>query len=425
MSSNLKFMEMNYREVPCNKEVSGGAFSQGIQDFSFTVGYPVSWIPSCTYFRMTCTIQNGGSLQPVFGDNIAFAENAANNLYGNVYFKAGQQDMSNIVSYSAQASMFKHRAFKPGALLNNVGASAYMLNAPFRQRQKLVDVLNGAEPDSGNVEYENIPGNHKNKVDIIFQPGGLGIWDYSNPMPSGEYRFTLNPTQNLLAAAQGNPFNPLNINNAIITVQDVKLYICTVRVTPELENMDFRANLPEYAICQKPATGLTSTLDFQVPPSTYMLGFFIQDGAAGVPTGTAPNEISLSTFTGLNNEETQLVSYQISYANQTKPSTAWTTAYGGNENRLQSRYFNNIVENDLYKNPGGSESLAEYIERGPYILHSFIRDKDDKSTQVQLTVQLAGPVAPTTQIFLVAIYAKETEIQSKNGRITVVRTLNV
>lgn len=239
MSNNLKFMEMNYREVSCQKSVIGAAFTQGLQDFNWSVGYPVSWIPSCTYMRMTLDLTKDDDKQPDLNDDFAFAENAANNMYNNVYLRAGQQDISSIINYSAQASMLKHRITKPGALLTTVGKSVYMLNASFADRQQLITQLNAfGDPQ--------VRGYNRNTIDIIFQPGALGIWDYNNVMPSGDYRLSLNPTTQLLNAVQGNPtwmnYNPVGpvypappeAGVAKINVRDVKLYLCTVRVTEQM-----------------------------------------------------------------------------------------------------------------------------------------------------------------------------------------------
>ena len=458
MSNNLKFMEMNYREVSCQKAILGTNFVQGLQDYNWSVGYPVSWIPACTYMRMTIDLTTIVGDQPITGDQFAYAENAANNLYNNVYLRAGQQDISSIINYSAQASMLKHRITKPGALLTTVGKSIYMLNASFEDRQRLIQKLAtfGSPQDRG---Y------NRNTIDIIFQPGALGIWDYNNVMPSGDYRLSLNPTTQLLNAVQGNPtwssYNPVgpvyphppNANPAAIEVRDVKLYLCTVRVTEQMsQQLTFNSNLPEYFVAQKPLQGGANTYDFTVPSSTYMLAFFLQSGSAGIPQANdslnvpqlarVPNYVSLSSFTTLTQDELRVVSYQITYANQTKPATRWSTEYTvvpGNpatlaslSNRYQSRYFNNIVENELYVNPGGAENINEYLTRGPYYLHSFIRDKDDKSTQVQLSLELSGalvnggatPPDPNVQVFLVAIYNRETEIKTEGGRIQSVRSLN-
>lgn len=443
MSNNLKFMEMNYREVTCQKAVNGAAFIQGLQDFNWSVGYPVSWIPSPTYMRLTVQLNSdaaGGNVQPVLADRFAFAENAANNIYNNVYLRAGQQDISSIINYSPQASMFKHRITKPGALLTNVGKSVYMLNADFSDRQQMI-IANALLTDPQTRGY------NRNVIDIIFQPGALGIWDYNNVMPSGDYRLSMNPTTQLLNAVQANPtylsgqppVAPVPANAAFLNVLDVKLYLCTVRVTEQIsEQVTFNSNLPEYFIAQKPfGTTAANTYDFTVPSSTYMIGFFLQSGNAGVPpAANIPNRIALSTFTTLAQDELKLKSYQITYANQTKPSTRWSSEYtvqpsvvaGVNSNvinEFQTRYFNNIVENDLYMNPGGSENLNEFLTRGPFYLHSFIRDKDDKSTQVQISIELSAvAVDASTQVFLVAIYNRETEIKTESGRIQSVRSLN-
>lgn len=69
----------------------------------------------------------------------------------------------------------------------------------------------------------------------------------------------------------------------------------------------------------------------------------------------------------------------------------------------------------MIDNQGGAEPLEAYLERGPYYLHSFIRDKDDKSTQVQLALNISGAAfaagagSSTTSCFLAALYYKERD----------------
>jgi len=132
----------------------------------------------------------------------------------------------------------------------------------------------------------------------------------------------------------------------------------------------------------------------------------------------------------------RMTNYQITYSNQTKPSTRYSTVYNvanaaASNNQFMLRYMTNLIENNLVDNQGGAESLEDYLERGPYYLHSFIRDKDDKSTQVQLSVTFNGNAfstaagSSTTSCFLAALYYKETEAIVENGRIQSIRSLNM
>jgi len=79
MPKSMKYMELNYREISCQKAVSGADFTRGNQDYFFSVSYPTTWIPSASYFRMSLSITDAtANAPPNNASNFAFAENAAN-----------------------------------------------------------------------------------------------------------------------------------------------------------------------------------------------------------------------------------------------------------------------------------------------------------------------------------------------------------
>lgn len=463
MSRSSKYMELNYREVSCQKAVSGSDFVRGNQDYYFSVAYPTTWIPACTFFKMDLTIVLHGTQNiPTPADNVALSENAANNLYNNVYLRLSGQEISSIINFSPQASILKHRYGTSGACLRSVKASAEALGCNFFNRQ--MEISNGAVFPLVNTPYAFIKGENlqltKNNQSILFQPP-IAIFDYNDGMPSGEYRFSLNPQTDLLMAAQsipqrGTAGDALQSGSAVdITINDVKLYVCTATVTESIPRDRFNFKLGEILIQSKPFASGSTTYDFQVPASTYALAWFLQQTDAGTSNANVPHTVPVSRFRSIQSNTTAaggfvvqpfeltMSNYQITYSNQTKPSTryssqftTWTANPNPGVDTMQLRYMTNLVESSLLDNPGGAEKLEEYFERGPYFLHSFIRDKDDKSTQVQLAVNYTGvlPVVTTAgptvtpqpqSIFLAALYYKETEVIVENGRVQSVRSLNV
>ncbi len=56
MPRSMKYMELNYREVSCQKTVSGDDFTRGNQDYMFSVSHPTTWIPSASYFRLSASV---------------------------------------------------------------------------------------------------------------------------------------------------------------------------------------------------------------------------------------------------------------------------------------------------------------------------------------------------------------------------------
>ena len=113
-------MELVYRQVTCQKAVNGDNFSQGVQDFNFSIGGKTAWIPNRTYFRIGMTLKGLGDTAPKFSDQVAFADSVCGNLYNNVYFRAGGQDVSSIVNYVPQAQAIKNRLDKSGSWLKSI-----------------------------------------------------------------------------------------------------------------------------------------------------------------------------------------------------------------------------------------------------------------------------------------------------------------
>ena len=112
-------------EVPCQRAVADGQFAQGVMDYQFSISRPQGFIPSQSYFRVELELLGNGdpaaAAQPLFREQVAFAENAVGNLFSNVYMRAGGQDVSSITSFAPQASMLQMRTGKTQAWLNSVG----------------------------------------------------------------------------------------------------------------------------------------------------------------------------------------------------------------------------------------------------------------------------------------------------------------
>lgn len=129
--------EQQLNEVSCMKAVNGPNFSQGLQEYPFCIGRPNGFLPSQSYFRIKMKVTGAGGNIPTIAQKIAFADNCASNLYSNVNFRGGGQDISSIVSYVAQASQMKNRIQKTKAWTDSIGKGAYMFNPSFRERAEL------------------------------------------------------------------------------------------------------------------------------------------------------------------------------------------------------------------------------------------------------------------------------------------------
>ena len=134
-------MESQYLEVPCSRGLNDAAFTQGVQDFGFSIGTPNVWFPKKSYFRVTMSLYNGaaGTQIPLTPAALtAFADNAVGNLYDNVYFRGGEQDISSLTQYCAQASALKIRLGKTLPWLKSMGAGTAVHESSFMKRMLAV-----------------------------------------------------------------------------------------------------------------------------------------------------------------------------------------------------------------------------------------------------------------------------------------------
>lgn len=163
--------ECNWFEVPCTRSVQGAAFSQGVQDYVFSVGAPNCWVPSKSYFRVSLSLYTTGTILPLYPDAMtAYADNAVGNLFDNVYVRAGQQDVSSVVQYAAQASALRVRIQNTLPWLRSMGSGACLNQAEFMKRLQActgyptVGALPASAPAGARL-YENFE---------IFKPASAG-----------------------------------------------------------------------------------------------------------------------------------------------------------------------------------------------------------------------------------------------------------
>jgi len=143
--SHSEGLEAQFLEVPCTRGVGGDAFTQGVQDFPFSVGTPNVWYPKKSYFKIEMSLYAAGGVLPLTPASLtAFADNAAGNLYDNVYFRGGEQDMSSLTQYCAQASALKVRLGGTLPWLKSMGAGTAINEASFMKRMMAVSQYPGA-----------------------------------------------------------------------------------------------------------------------------------------------------------------------------------------------------------------------------------------------------------------------------------------
>ena len=206
--------------------------------------------------------------------------------------------------------------------------------------------------------------------------------------------------------------------NFELDVLEVQLYIATVSVDIPTTGVDM-LHLMECSVQSKPISGAgDNLLDFTLPPSTKAITVFVQSGDAG------SNPLIPSTlFKTKDDSDQNLQSIQVTYANESKPSTRWTSEYKDNINYLRQRYLDTQMYSGKFWSEGGAESFPDWLKRGGLYHFSYIRDESDRSTHCQINVQYTN-IEPNTNLFVIAHYSRAVQITTQDGFVVDVQSLS-
>jgi hypothetical protein len=272
----------------------------------------------------------------------------------------------------------------------------------------------------------------RNKIQILWRPP-CGIFDFDGTLGSGDYRLTLSPSASY-AAEMVETLNPAAVPGRIglatstytINVLSMQFYAATAQMA--IPDQVQELHLREYQVMSKTLVSENSQLSFAVPASTTRLHMFIQDGRAG----STPNQPP-SRFTVANGSDLNLQALQVTFANQTRPATRWSSGFseepGRSRQYLTQLYTQGKIEASAADSVGGVETLNEWLTRGPLYTWDFARDQADRSTEVTIAIQYGNPEGDVfdtrSKFFLVAEFDRAVEITTQSGLVVGVRSLNV
>lgn len=130
--------ECQYFEVTPTRTISPATFPLGVIEFPFSVGVPNVWNPSKSYFRVSMTLYGGGGgpTQPQLSEMVAFADNAAGNLFDNAYLRSNNVEISSIKTGLVQASALNARLTNAHGWLKSIGAGADLNESAFIKRNQ-------------------------------------------------------------------------------------------------------------------------------------------------------------------------------------------------------------------------------------------------------------------------------------------------
>jgi hypothetical protein len=263
-----------------------------------------------------------------------------------------------------------------------------------------------------------------NKLQVIYQPP-LGIFQYRDPMGSGQYKITLGPNSNYRLAmveTQIPDFNAIGADSRYtINIKGIRFYAQVAKLA--IPDSIATLNLTEWQAQSKTIGSTSGDYQFTVPQSTEIIYVALQGAAAGSNPAMPPNRFVAPINSGRN-----LKLLLVRYGGQRKPQTRWSSEFTGSTNHLQQFYQNTLVETMQQNNPGPCESFNDWLSRGPVYAFRFDRTRDSRDTEV--TVQIAyedsakGAFDTTSKLFVIAEFRRTTTVTHSLGSIVEVSSLN-
>jgi hypothetical protein len=409
MTREIPFIEKQWREITSRNPIRGDQFNTGLKDFKFSVGQGYGFIPSESYFRVELKLTVAGAV-PTRTGAVAFAEGCVGNMFNNIYFNIGGQTVSSLTTGIGQCEVISNRLRKTKAHNDTIGKVTGFI-PHYKDRLVLTTAATGEIEDANSIKSQG-----RNTRMFIWKPA-LGIFDHSKPLGAGEYDIQLNPSQDyVLSAIQSLPGAATRVvgdgtDQVNLEVIGFRFYACMVRTNVPSTGNELLV-LHEMSLHTVNASGESEiNEEVSVPSSTRAISVFLQDGRAGKHTGVPPSRFHVAE------DETSalgLQSYQIQYANMTKPVTRYDSTHTDLVDTLQQRYVNCALESGMFFNPAGFESYEQWLERGPYLHESFIKAADNLATRVQIVAKYLDITAPS-RVHIIAHYTSVVTITRSNG----------
>jgi hypothetical protein len=249
------------------------------------------------------------------------------------------------------------------------------------------------------------------EFEMTWQPP-FSILKVQHAIPAGKYEMVLNPAT--LADVKKRAIESLNLDipaaNFDFEVIDLYYYLASIE-GPRADNKTYLLDLNETGCQPHKILSNSGQTPFDVSPSTYAISIAFQDDKAGTDT-----RYSASKFKTANNGELKVNRFFVNYAGQNKPSPDALPQFDVNKDYTTARYLETQIQNGSYWSQGGSESLAEFQDRGQYFYQSWPRDGTDRSTRVNVHYGFNGAVVDTN-LLIFDHYKKVAQIQIQDGQV--------
>ena len=137
-SANQGTAKLQYRQVPCIRDVSGQNFTGGALNFRWECGGNSWWIPSRSYIRMRAKLTKANGDPLTLADGIAPNLDLCPNLFQSGEFRIQDKTVSRIGDFFAQVDVIEARQTKSRSWIKSVGYSTHFLQDSFADRLNLV-----------------------------------------------------------------------------------------------------------------------------------------------------------------------------------------------------------------------------------------------------------------------------------------------
>lgn len=284
--------------------------------------------------------------------------------------------------------------------------------------------------------------------DIIWKPSCLSIFNYPGALPGGcTFEIEMNATKSKYASLAVETYgteqkrvrdsDEINNRDFQLIIEDIKLYICQLQ-GPIVGDSEYAyyINMNECrAHTQQLISADLTQTSIDVMPSSYALALAFQDRRADDAIAT---NISISKLRLYQGKEQALSRYSLRFAGLSVPQPEADIERGLKVDYLMNSYISNQMFTNAFFKPGGGESYADWIERGLYFYHPFIRTANNKEGRVYIQTEfnklgdndepsvygLTNTDIDNTNIVLFEFYRSFALIKMKNGYVYDVRTAN-
>jgi hypothetical protein len=265
------------------------------------------------------------------------------------------------------------------------------------------------------------------EIEFLWSPP-LSIWqDVSHGIPASIHELRLTPNQNFAKDCLES-LNPRQ--NPTVQITDMRLFISVVD-GPLAGSSDGKGqyilNVSDW-VCNANQVPINVTnlrlATFDVHPSTTQLAFAFQNS-----TTTGINNPT-SLYTSLRSEERKLGRFFIQYAGQQRPTPDSDSSLTDSKldamgkNFFTQRWYESLINTNALFSPGGVESMATWLQNGPFYYFNWPKAPTDISTRVSIQFIMENTVDNLNMLMFSRSNTAHL-ISLSNGRVVGVETQNI